>query len=82
MPMQSLSLLNSEFTVNRAKQLAARLKEQCGDDARARIELAFRLTAGRPCSDNQCVDAIDFIRSQEAESGRKGLDRLVPDVAG
>ncbi len=70
MPLQSLSLLNSEFAVKRAQQLAARLMQPAGDD-RARVELAFRLIAGRPCDESECQHALEFLRLQQAEVGQR-----------
>ncbi len=49
MPLQSLSLLNSDFAVKRGADLARRLDSELGHDARpdARIQRAFLLTCGR-----------------------------------
>jgi hypothetical protein len=45
--LQSLSALNSDFAVARAKAFAERVAREAGPDAMARIDLAFLLCAGR-----------------------------------
>jgi hypothetical protein len=47
MPLQSLSLLNSEFSVKRGEDLAQRLARDCGADEVAKIRRGFLLTTGR-----------------------------------
>ncbi len=73
MPLQSLSLLNSEFSVRRADQLAQRLMRECHEDPRQRIQYAFRLVAGRSCTAEECDDAIAFLESQKSEAPARAL---------
>ena len=47
-PLQALYLLNSEFSVERARALAKRISQEAGDDRSKQIELTFRVTLGRP----------------------------------
>ncbi len=47
-PLQSLVLLNSEFARTRSKAFAGRLKHEAPHDDTLRLDLAFRLTCGRP----------------------------------
>ncbi|MBN9518298.1 DUF1553 domain-containing protein [bacterium] len=69
-PLQSLTLLNSEFARARAKAFAARLAREAGDDA-ARLALAFRLAAGRPPGPDERAACDGFLTKQrEAYAGR------------
>lgn len=70
MPLQSLSLLNSDFAVRRARELAKRIQRSASDE-RQRIQLAFQLVTGRVCTEPECNDAIEFIKSTEAEAGER-----------
>jgi Protein of unknown function (DUF1553) len=55
-PLQSLALLNSEFARMRAKSLARRLIREAGDNADARLTLAFSLVSGRtPLKDERAA---------------------------
>src|SRR6185503_20190075 len=47
-PLQPLFLLNSEFSLARARALARRIAAIAGEDPAARIDLAVRLALGRP----------------------------------
>jgi len=59
-PLQQLFVLNSEFMVQNAKALAARLvKEQTSDEAR--IRQAFPLLYGRPVSDRELQLGLSFV---------------------
>ncbi|HVA51302.1 MAG TPA: DUF1549 and DUF1553 domain-containing protein [Pirellulales bacterium] len=62
-PLQSLSALNSEFSIRRAKGLARRLSGQPDGDV---IGLAFLLVAGRPPRDDERSAAERFLASQPA----------------
>jgi hypothetical protein len=66
-PLQSLSLLNSEFSRNRAAALASRIQREVGDEAAARIERAFRLTVGRPPTADESAAAVEFMRTQPSQ---------------
>ena len=75
-PLQSLSLLNSDFLAARARGLARRLERQAGTDSDDRIRLAFRLAIGRPPDDAERAAARRFL----AEQPRRYPDR--EDAAG
>ncbi len=64
MPLQSLSLLNSEFAVLRGEDLAQRLERECGPDAVSRIRHAFRLTASRAPDTVELKAARQFLDDQ------------------
>lgn len=67
--LQSLSLMNSEFTTRQAKALARRVVAEAGGAPAAQIDRAFRLTLGRP-------PAPDEIRSSLELVGTHGLEPL------
>jgi hypothetical protein len=65
MPLQSLSLLNSEFAVKRGQSFAQRIAREAGDSAEARISRAFLLATGRECDTEELNDALQFVRDQQ-----------------
>jgi hypothetical protein len=67
-PLQSLSLLNSDFVVARAAALAARLEHECPreDDPDARLERGFLLIIGRPPDSLERDAACRFLETQPA----------------
>jgi hypothetical protein len=65
MPLQSLSLLNSEFSTQRGEDLAARLKRDCGADETKRIERAFVLATGRKPEAEERSLAAKFVADQK-----------------
>ena len=64
MPLQSLSLLNSEFTLQRARDLVLRLDRECGVSERARIQRAFLLVCGREPDASERSASEEFLRHQ------------------
>ena len=66
-PLQSLNLLNSEFTHARARALAARIKHDADDGPDARITRAFQYVFGRLPSDEEQVAARAFLKEQPAK---------------
>jgi hypothetical protein len=65
MPLQSLSLLNSDFAVRRAQSFADRIQRDGGSSTEERIRLAFLLATGKACSPAELADALDFIQAQQ-----------------
>jgi mono/diheme cytochrome c family protein len=63
-PLQALGLLNSGFVAARARELAARLERDCGPDASARLDRAFRLATGLPPGDPERAAALRFLDEQ------------------
>ncbi|MGV3719495.1 MAG: DUF1553 domain-containing protein, partial [Actinomycetota bacterium] len=59
-PMQSLALLNNSFVLRQSRELAARLKTQCGGDTRRAVALAYRGAFGRPPSAAETHRAASF----------------------
>ena len=66
MPLQSLSLLNSEFALARGQDLARRLERECGADVPARIRRAFLLVVGREPDDGERQATERFLEIQRA----------------
>ena len=67
-PLQSLSLLNSDFIVARAGRLAERLDRECGPEAapEVRIDRAFLICLSRPPTHEERAAALDFVQAQPA----------------
>jgi Protein of unknown function (DUF1553)/Protein of unknown function (DUF1549)/Planctomycete cytochrome C len=70
-PIQALTLLNSDFACRRAKAFAERIRQEMGPDTDRRLLLAFRLTFGRPPRDEERAAAARFLQKQR---------KLYPDV--
>jgi len=76
-PAQALSLINGQFIHDRAKEFAARLRKEAGDDAKAQVTLALRLATQRPPSDAEVergVRLLDALRTRHALDAAKALD--------
>jgi hypothetical protein len=67
-PLQSLSQLNSEFALARAKGMATRVAAEAGGDEGARIRHAFLLAAGRDPSDKELAAAMRFLKDHPDRS--------------
>jgi hypothetical protein len=65
MPLQSLSLLNSEFAVRRASEFAFRIKKDSGGDVVNRINRAFMLVAGRKADAEELKLSQKFLGDQQ-----------------
>ena len=76
MPLQSLSLLNSDFAVRRGADLARRLDTDAGEHASVdtRIERAFLLTCGRPPDATERRAAHKFVADQQANYATPAAD--------
>ena len=64
MPLQSLSLLNSEFVVNQARHFAARIEREAVAPPEARVTRAFLLALARGPTDAELGSALDFVKAQ------------------
>ncbi len=72
-PLQALSLLNSEFLRARARAFAERLAREAGADSSKRIDLAFRLACARPPTREE-IDAGQQFQAAQAEVYAGGAD--------
>ncbi len=70
MPLQSLSLLNSDFALKRGAEFAERLKRDC-EGSSARIDLAFLLVTGKKPEPVDRKLAAQFVTRQRAVYGDK-----------
>jgi hypothetical protein len=61
---QALWQLNSEFSLAAARDLAAYLISQAGQQPREQIALAYRRTLCRPATDEELKSAIEFLARQ------------------
>ena len=76
MPLQSLSLLNSEFVVSQASQFAKRLESEAGEKPEARIAVAYQLSVARGPTEQDVQAALEFINTQRAHyAGQTDADR-------
>lgn len=76
-PLQSLSLLNSEFARNRATKLNERLKQETDYDKNTKISLAIILVFGRDATPEEQVLAKEFLAQQPKNySDKKNADQL------
>jgi hypothetical protein len=67
-PTQALLLINGPWSLARAKAFSARLSREASDPS-DRVERAFRLAFGRPPSDHERTEALDFLtRPGDAEA--------------
>ena len=77
MPLQSLSLLNSDIAVRRGRDLAQRLERDCGSDVDARIRHGFLITCGREPDAAEHDATLRFLAHQrQAYAGRPNAESL------
>jgi hypothetical protein len=69
--VQSLLLLNSEFTLDAARRLASEVSRACPDAGSRCVEVYRRLLSRHPDSDEQ-RDCIDFLQHQASLLGQEG----------
>jgi hypothetical protein len=62
---QALWQLNSEFSLAAARDLAAYVTSQAGNEPREQIALAYRRTLCRPPMDEELASAIEFLDRQK-----------------
>jgi hypothetical protein len=73
MPLQSLTLLNSEFVLARADALAKRaLDTAAGDGNDERIQFVYGAVLSRRASDEELAEAREFLASQSSAYGNDG----------
>lgn len=65
---QALALLNDPFVRQRARELAARLQETAGNDAKAQVQLAFHLCLQRAPSAEEEKDALTFLATPNSSA--------------
>jgi hypothetical protein len=78
---QALILLNSEFSLAAAKELAGNLFKDNGSDSQVLVQRAFRQTLGRSPSTEELALGMQFMDQQAQglkESGRSESDLALP----
>ncbi|KAF0181105.1 MAG: hypothetical protein FD161_411 [Limisphaerales bacterium] len=61
-PIQALNLFNSRFTLDESTALAARVKQDAGDDLARQITRAYQLALGRAPNAGELADAAPAVR--------------------
>jgi len=77
-PLQSLTLLNSEFVLRRARAFAARVRSEAGDDAAACVERVYRLALGREPTVEERALSLGYL-AESARPAARGEERASPD---
>lgn len=78
---QSLYLLNSEFSLQAARDLAGHVLGHAPNDTRERITVAYQRTLGRKPTSKEMQHAMDFLVDQTtrlSQSGRKASQLAMP----
>lgn len=70
---QTLTLLNSEVSIESARALAERAVSEAGADAAARVEFIYRRTLGRSPTEPEISAAQQFLASQSALRQTDGI---------
>jgi len=63
-PLQQLFVLNSEFVMNQARQLAAQLTADPHEDDASRIRRAFLLAFGRAANTKEVARGVEFVSGE------------------
>ena len=75
-PTQCLTLLNSDFSNDRAGALAQRLMDEHPHDLDAQIRRAIALSTNRPATAQEIEEARDFIELLKRDEGFQNLESL------
>ena len=62
--LQSLAMLNDEFILDQADNVAQRVAHEAGDDQQLRIQRAFEFTLARPPGDEESQWSQEFLDQQ------------------
>ncbi|MFG0285453.1 MAG: DUF1553 domain-containing protein, partial [Phycisphaerales bacterium JB039] len=68
-PTQALTMLNSDFMLEQAEQLARRARDEFPGDRRQRISRAIELALVRDAHPQEITEGLDLIRELETEEG-------------
>ncbi len=75
--LQSLTMLNDRFVIEHAEHLAARVSAAAGSDVTKQIDLAFRITLGRPARESERANCeAAFARIAKEDSVANALTQL------
>jgi hypothetical protein len=73
---QALALLNSDFSLNTARELATFIVQRAPNDASAQVKLVYERTLGRSPTDRELQDATLFLATPSAEPSPGALIAL------
>ena len=59
---QALMMMNNNFVITQAKQFAARLRKEAGNDTAAQVDRAFLLALGRAPSASEKSSSIEYLK--------------------
>jgi hypothetical protein len=59
---QALIMMNNNFVITQAKQFAARLRKEAGNDTAAQVDRAFLLALGRAPSASEKLSSIEYVK--------------------
>jgi len=79
-PPQALMLLNDQFVLDRATDLAERLRREAPGQSRAQIERLWRLLFGAPPSDTELQRSLIYL-AEQTETIRATVDSLSAERA-
>jgi cytochrome c553 len=74
-PLQQLFVLNSEFMVRRAKELATRLAKEKPEDEAGRVQRAYSLLYGRPATEQEVQWGLEFVHTPDDPMAKSQLNR-------
>lgn len=72
-PLQALNLLHGSFIIQQAGFFAERLKVDCGEDSKAQVRRAFRLTFGRDATKSEIASSAKFIKDTDLQNFCRAL---------
>lgn len=78
---QSLMMMNSDFAIQMADDMAQRLQAAHPDDLSAQVQLAWRLTMGSQPSDQQRKRSLEFVARQTAAFQAADVDKTPANAA-
>jgi hypothetical protein len=73
---QALLLMNNTFVLAQSEQFAKRVRTQAGDDAAARVALAWKLAFSRSPSEHEVKDGVAFLNKMASDKKDAALTRF------
>jgi hypothetical protein len=73
---QALEMLNGDFANEQAKALSARLLKEAGRNPKRQVELAYRLTTGRPPKPQELQTALAFLKAKTPAESTQARDQF------
>jgi hypothetical protein len=73
---QALEMLNGDFANEQAKALSERLLKEAGRNPKRQVELAYRLTTGRPPKPQELQTALAFLKAKTPAESTQARDQF------